>query len=771
MSEGQTQRFPFQVEVSRIIEVLAKQIYQSPLALLRENAQNAFDAILLRRARGDDFQAQIRVDIMPDEVRIVDNGIGMTAADLREHYWKAGSSSKNTHEAKAAGVVGTFGIGAMANFGVADTLFVETESAITGERTRTSANRDSLSTTKDTIELTTLQPRNDPGTAITARVASGERISVPEAVQYISEFVAFVDIPVIINGKSVSGRSIEDAVSQVSNVGSDHERLKLSDEIVADFSFRVAGTGETWVRLKNLVFQGRPLSGQLSLRQGIGPLRTFRSGFGLATVGAASAYGFGGIADIGELQPTAGREALTTESIQLLQYLITAVDRVVSEELAKRPESDANTNFMQWVRQHGRFDLCGLLQVRTEPHSERITLEKLCHLSKHKPVLLYAGSDPTLIKAMASDDSRLVVLAANQPRRGCEEEYLGRYCLVERVQDKPTVLSERPKSEWSLAEQALVFRVLAILESDYFLPAEATLGKLSHGLPLLAEKANDSVLLVFDPDGPTFGIMRELYENDLSTFGSMAKDFVRNFIFPRVADFVPSSTRQGAEAFLKSIRKTRDVFEYESADMDSLSSIWQDYLAGKISMTEAANRSTHFVQKNYQEVGRDATRSVRDVIPDVVDDEAVIVPPALDSGPAPPILRTDISSEAKLLIVDDNDPAVQGYRHFIALSDRAREERGEFFLQPHSTSVVWGGQKVLFVFEHHSGQFGLYYDIQTLQPVTAESGGGPFPTATIVLRDRIYIPIPKVISSAFVPKSDERKRFEIRCDLIYTETN
>jgi molecular chaperone HtpG len=36
------------------------------------------------------------------------------------------------------------------------------------------------------------------------------------------------------------------------------------------------------------------------------------------------------------------------------------------------------------------------------------------------------------------------------------------------------------------------------------------------------------------------------------------------------------------------------------------------------------------------------------------------------------------------------------------------EERGEFFLQPHSTSVVWGGQKVLFVFEHHSGQFGLY---------------------------------------------------------------
>ncbi|WP_323571590.1 hypothetical protein [Rhizobium sp. 28DA2] len=36
---------PFDIETSRVIELLAKQIYQSPFALLRENVQNAFDAI------------------------------------------------------------------------------------------------------------------------------------------------------------------------------------------------------------------------------------------------------------------------------------------------------------------------------------------------------------------------------------------------------------------------------------------------------------------------------------------------------------------------------------------------------------------------------------------------------------------------------------------------------------------------------------------------------------------------------------------------------
>ena len=35
--KGETQRIPLQIDVQRIIEVLAAQIYQSPLALLREN--------------------------------------------------------------------------------------------------------------------------------------------------------------------------------------------------------------------------------------------------------------------------------------------------------------------------------------------------------------------------------------------------------------------------------------------------------------------------------------------------------------------------------------------------------------------------------------------------------------------------------------------------------------------------------------------------------------------------------------------------------------
>jgi molecular chaperone HtpG len=40
----------FQVETTRLLQILTREIYDSPLALLRENLQNAYDAICVRFA-------------------------------------------------------------------------------------------------------------------------------------------------------------------------------------------------------------------------------------------------------------------------------------------------------------------------------------------------------------------------------------------------------------------------------------------------------------------------------------------------------------------------------------------------------------------------------------------------------------------------------------------------------------------------------------------------------------------------------------------------
>ncbi len=757
---------PFQVDVSRIIEVLAKQIYQSPLALLRENAQNAFDAILLRRHLGQPFQPRIDIDIAANEITIRDNGIGMTAEDLRTHYWNAGSSSKNTAEARAAGVVGTFGIGAMANFGIASELRIETESAITTHRTRSVARKEELSASKDCISLEPLPSIGSAGTTVHAAVSQGG-INVTEAVAYISDFVAHVDIPVYVNGTVMSQRDPAESVPFGAGTETLDLAVHLPPDFVADLRVHLASNGTLAVRVTKLEYRGIALQGECLFRQGASSIRTFRSGFGLATLAASSYYQLGGIANLDLFQPTAGREALTTESIQALQSLVSALDQVLSLFIAPRPEADSNSYFIEWARVHGRFDLCGQLCARVQPNEQRVMLDVL--RGWLRPVLVYAGSDQTIIGATATDDSPLVVLASGNPRRQCEQEFIRQYCSHEFIDDVPKVLREKPPSEWTIEEQAIVFRVKNVLEADYFVPSVVRLGQLSHSLPIVAQLEHDPLQIVLDPAAPTFGVVQELYKSDLQAFGSMVKDFVRNIVFQRISDRVPSSTREGAEAFLKSIRRSRDVFEYEADDTDSLQALWSEYLEGHLTMEQVTVRSSALVQQSIQVVDSTTAQFVRDVVPDVLANEQTLVGNGSMLGALPPILRTEIQSDAKLLTIDANDPALKGYRCFLAISDRVRTEHGEFFLQPHSTSVVWGGQKVLFVFQHHSGQFGLYYDLQTPQNVAPESGGGPVTTATLVLQNRVYIPVPENVAAAFIPAPGERKRFEIRCDLIYTQ--
>lgn len=762
-----TDRMPFSVDIGRMIEVLASQIYPSPFALLRENVQNSFDAVLLRKHAASVFVPQIAVTIESTKLSVTDNGIGMSRDDLRNHFWKAGSSSKNTVGARAAGVVGTFGIGAMANFGMAEELVVITES-MAGERTECRAKRSTLSVTEDCIEFMQLAATGEPGTQIFATLQPGKTIDVAQGVAYASSFVAHLQIQVTINGITVSGHPIEDSVPRLTETWRHSEAAAvLSPRLRADVELTGSISGEVRIDISNIALDGQPIHGRLILRQGSGSLRTFRSRFGLATASIASAYGFGGIADFLFLQPTAGREALTTESIQALQQLVGPIDEYVSLKLAVRPECNANTQFVNWASARGRWDLCGNLRVRLEP-GESATLAEASTISQVKPVITYTGTDPAII-GLASIETPMIVLSRSNPRGSMEITYLRNRGRITEMKDEPTVLSTVPLSAYGLAESALAFRLSSILSSDYFLNADFRFGKISHSLPILANRKVTPIELVLDPDGHSVRLMLDVYEREYVAFGHMTKDFVRNVIFPKIADLVPSATRQGAEAFLKSISRSKEIFEYEAADLENLTSLWQDYLNGKITMTQAATRSGGMA-KSYQLIDSTVAGTVRDVVPDVVDNDKAMRP-SIQSGfvAQPSIERLDISTERKLLTISDNEEALNGYRCFIAITDRVREERGDFFLQPHRTSVVWGGQKALFIFEHQSGKFGLYYDVQTQALISEQSGGGSFETSTIVMKNRIFIPVPEGLRLSFLPAPSERKKLEVRCDILYID--
>ena len=134
--------------------------------------------------------------------------------------------------------------------------------------------------------------------------------------------------------------------------------------------------------------------------------------------------------------------------------------------------------------------------------------------------------------------------------------------------------------------------------------------------------------------------------------------------------------------------------------------IFEDLRAGRMTIAEAKQRLTN-TDRSFVEVSRDGTAPLSSVIREPQSDVSQEkLPDPFAAIPA--IDRREEKTDALILT---SEAAVNEYRCFLAITDRVQRDKGHFFLQPHSTDIVWGGRKVMFVFQHHSKRFGLYYDI------------------------------------------------------------
>src|SRR3954470_20294797 len=121
----------FQVDLRGIVDLLSHHLYASPRVYVRELLQNAVDAITAVRHDDPARTASVTIeaaDVPGDgSLRVTDDGIGLTEAQVHELLATIGRSSKRDELGFARHeFLGQFGIGLLSCFLVADEIRVHT---------------------------------------------------------------------------------------------------------------------------------------------------------------------------------------------------------------------------------------------------------------------------------------------------------------------------------------------------------------------------------------------------------------------------------------------------------------------------------------------------------------------------------------------------------------------------------------------------------------------------------------------------------------------
>jgi hypothetical protein len=189
-------------------------------------------------------------------------------------------------------------------------------------------------------------------------------------------------------------------------------------------------------------------------------------------------------------------------------------------------------------------------------------------------------------------------------------------------------------------------------------------------------------------------------------------------------------TRGGGDALRKTLQRNRELYRYEDSELGDLEGVLGEYLSENTFAEVVKNvRSGGWWGGGgggqRQKVSNEQVASLESVVPDVIEspvDEAYME--GEDFEASPPILREDISSDMKILTTDAKYTKLNGFGTFLGLSDRLINTESPFFRTPHSTRIIWGGHRVIYIFTNVTGELSLYYDIELRDPIEQKKAGG-----------------------------------------------
>jgi molecular chaperone HtpG len=728
--------FKVGIDFASILSILSKQVYETPLAFIRENVQNAVDAVRIQalREQVEPADTRYRIDVSAEQRRIEvrDNGTGMTPRDLETFFWSIGASGKRTAEARAAGCVGMFGIGGFANFGVCDSVEVvsQTESAAPGTLTRLSdADIEAAQGTIPGVRVSNSDLASPRGTVVIGHLRENARIN--DVRDYLHDFVRFVPIAVFFNGDKLSQNAFS-AIEERENltpVGDEKQEWQEGDFTITGRLFEDRGhTLVASIRGLCIGTEQVKLFGHVRFENGT--FDVFKRGFKLCATSVPTIVGVSGRLDCDRFVPTAGRDSLDAATSSLVNRIIQALERVAVEAILESPERIAQyTRIFRYINQRGLFDKLANARVSLADGSQ-VTLGWIKRASE-RDVSVYFGTaqKQALNQIMQSGGHIVVLLSADHQRQQAERVYLERFCAAKPFDG--IIACQEHFTNLSRFERVVLSELETNIRKSYEVTDFRLIpGKLTEDIPVYVKETagNQPPEIFIDVRHKEIVKLEPLGYSQL--LYSLIATFCREYLGPSLKKWSPRFFGDGA-INLELLAKRRSEF-------------WL-LLKDDIGVVRKGGQR-HVVTQS----------DVRVVTVGSGNQQQPEAPPGKQF---PRLLR---------IIDDQSTTGVGGY--YIRLPDTAFNAYGDLLPECDNRGVTWGGNRILYV-ASDTVSAAFQYEIVLDKIVSTEANGVTRGEGAVPL-DRplqemfggLYFPIPQVLERFLVPQGDEEIRLQLNCD-------
>jgi molecular chaperone HtpG len=738
--------FQVGIEFDSVLAAISKQIYETPLAFIRENVQNAVDALRVQASRqgipSSDPSLKVHITTDGNICTIVDNGIGMSLDDLQRLFWTIGASGKRTEEARAAGCVGMFGIGGFANFGVCDELRVVSQSASESVGHWTQLSRGDIEGAGGGIPR--VSHGHDSSAAPRGTVVRGvlkDQVDPVAMAAFVQDFVQYAEEHVFFNDDLISRRPFR----LPSESDRDLTAISPSETPWVHGNFQLAGRlFETpghllQAEVRELAIGNEPVRVRGWLRFENGPIAVLKRGFKICSTTIGTDIGVSGIVDCDRLSPTAGRDSLDPESSSLLAAIVTAMEHAAIVAVLESPDRiSQHARIFRYVRRQRMIDQLANVVVELADGSES-RLNDVKRKAEGDIRVFFATSKNRALSQLLQTRGHVVVqLPGDHEKQAAIREYLTTYCGAEPF-DGRIECAEQYES-LSVFERVFLAEVEQTIVGSYdVMDLSLIAGRLTEDVPVFAAESTSKKLTVYvDVRHPEVQKLDRLGIGGI--FYSLVAAFVREYLGTVLRGRSPKFFGSGAVNLDFLAKRKSELWVLSIGDVEVLR---------RGSQREVVRQSdVHVIRVGGGGAG------------------------AGSGGGVPADQQPQAGRIPKLVRIEGVEEFVALTGYYLRIPKTATEAYGDVIQQCDGRGAVWAGNKIMLIASDLIST-SFQFEVRLDQLITTAGPDGPAAGGAVELVqplqglfDGLYFPIPAELEPFLVPSGNREVRIEVRCDWI-----